>query len=161
MNELQGVVYMLANKYNNVLYTGVTSNLQRRLAEHKLHINQGFSAKYNTDKLVYYELFDRLDLAIQREKQLKNWKREWKDKLINDINPEWKDLSEDIGCDVEYIHAVKEAYDIGQYFPGDSGLLPPHSSLNVPHSGPDPESPLMRQKKKRCVSEDAFKTEFD
>ena len=125
MNELQGVVYMLSNKYNNVLYTGVTRNLQRRLAEHKLHINQGFSAKYNTDKLVYYEWYDRLDVAIQREKQLKNWKREWKDKLVNDFNPEWKDLAEDIGCDAEYIQAVKDAYELGQY---------------APHAGLDPES---------------------
>ena len=117
---------MLTNKYNNVLYTGVTRDLQRRLAEHKLHINQGFSAKYNTDKLVYYEWYDRLDVAIQREKQLKNWKREWKDKLVNDFNPEWKDLAEDIGCDAEYIQAVKDAYDLGQY---------------APHAGLDPASP--------------------
>ena len=115
--ELQGVIYILANKYNNVLYTGVTRNLQRRLAEHKLHINSGFSAKYNTEKLVYYEWYDRLDVAIQREKQLKKWRREWKDKLINDFNPEWKDLSADIGLDDEYIQAVKDAYDCGQYSP--------------------------------------------
>lgn len=136
-DDLQGFIYILSNKYNNVLYTGVTRNLHRRLAEHKLHINQGFSAKYNADKLVYYELFDRLDLAIQREKQLKNWKREWKDKLINDFNPEWKDLAEDIGCDAEYIQAVKEAYEVGQYIPGDSGLLPPPSCLDAPHYGLD------------------------
>lgn len=133
MNELQGVVYMLSNKYNNVLYTGVTRNLQRRVAEHKLHINQGFSAKYNTDKLVYYEWYDRLDVAIQREKQLKNWKREWKDKLVNDFNPEWKDLAEDIGCDAEYIQAVKDAYELGQYAP--------HAGLDadlIPASEPEP-----------------------
>lgn len=124
MNELQGVVYMLSNKYNNVLYTGVTRNLQRRLAEHKLHINQGFSAKYNTDKLVYYEWYDRLDVAIKREKQLKNWKREWKDKLINDFNPEWKDMAEEIGCDAEYIQAVKDAYDNVEYVSGDAGSSP-------------------------------------
>ena len=122
--ELQGVVYMLSNKYNNVLYVGVTRDLQRRVAEHKLHINKGFSNKYNTDKLVYYEWFDRLDVAIQREKQLKRWRREWKDKLTNDINPEWKDLSEDIGLDAEYIQAVKDAYDSGQYIAGDSGSSP-------------------------------------
>ena len=115
---------MLSNKYNNVLYTGVTRDLQRRVAEHKLHINQGFSAKYNTEKLVYYEWYDRLDVAIKREKQLKNWKREWKDKLINDFNPEWKDMAEEIGCDAEYIQAVKEAYDSGQYVAGDSGSSP-------------------------------------
>lgn len=124
MNKLQGIVYMLSNKYNNVLYIGVTRNLQRRLAEHKLHINQGFSAKYNTDKLVYYEWYDRLDVAIKREKQLKNWKREWKDKLINDFNPEWKDMAEEIGCDAEYIQAVKDAYDNGEYVSGDAGSSP-------------------------------------
>lgn len=121
MNELQGVIYLLTNKYNKVLYTGVTRDLQRKLAEHKLHINQGFSAKYNTDKLVYYERYDRLDVAIKREKQLKSWKREWKDKLVNDFNPDWKDLAEDIGCDAEYIQSVKDAYDNGQYVAGDSG----------------------------------------
>ena len=133
MNELQGVVYMLANKYNNVLYTGVTRDLKCRLAEHKLHINQGFSAKYNTDKLVYYEWYDRLDVAIQREKQLKNWKRAWKDKLVNDFNPEWKDMAGEIGCDAEYIQAVKDAYDLGEYNP--------HSALDadlIPASEPEP-----------------------
>lgn len=118
LQPLQGIVYMLTNKHNNVLYTGVTKNLQRRLAEHKLHINEGFTAKYNTDKLVYYEWYDRLDVAIKREKQLKNWKREWKDKLINDFNPEWKDLAEDIDCNADYIQAVKDAYDNGQYIAG-------------------------------------------
>lgn len=111
MNELQGYIYLLANKYNNVLYTGVTRNLQRRVAEHKLHINQGFSAKYNTEKLVYYERYDRLDVAIHREKQLKKWRREWKDKLINDFNPEWKDMAEEVGCNGEYIQSVKDAYE--------------------------------------------------
>ena len=124
MNELRGFIYMLTNKYNNVLYIGVTRNLQRRLAEHKLHINKGFSYKYKTEKLVFYEIYDRLDVAIQREKQLKRWKREWKDKLINDFNPEWKDLSGDIGLDAEYIQAVKNAYDSGRYITGDSGSSP-------------------------------------
>lgn len=119
--ELQGIVYILTNKHNNVLYTGVTRDLKRRLAEHKLHINQGFSAKYNTDKLVYYELFDRLDDAIHREKQLKKWHRDWKEKIINEFNPEWKDLAEDIGVDAEYIRAVMDAYENGQYVPGDPG----------------------------------------
>ena len=126
MNDLRGYIYILTNKHNTVLYTGVTRNLQRRIAEHKLHLNLGFTAKYNTDKLVYYEVYDRLDVAIQREKQLKNWHRSWKDKLINDFNPEWKDLAEGIGCDAEYIQAVKDAYELGQY---------------VPHPGLDPASP--------------------
>ena len=110
---------MLTNRYNNVLYTGVTRNLQRRLAEHKLHINRGFTDKYNTDKLVYFERYDRLDVAIRREKQLKKWRREWKDKLINDFNPKWRDMAEEIGVDDEYIQAVKDAYDNGQYVAGD------------------------------------------
>lgn len=122
--ELQGFIYILTNKYNNVLYLGVTRDLQRRVAEHKLQINKGFSAKYKTEKLVYYETYNRLDIAIQREKQLKKWRREWKDKLINDFNPEWKDLAEDIGLDAEYINAVKDAYESGQYVAGDSGSRP-------------------------------------
>ena len=124
MDKLQGVIYILANRYNNVLYLGVTRDLQRRIAEHKLHINQGFSAKYNTEKLVYYEWYERLDIAIQREKQLKKWHREWKDNLINEFNPEWKDLTEEIGVDDEYIKAVRDAYDAGQYVAGDSGSSP-------------------------------------
>ena len=122
--ELQGFIYILTNKYNNVFYLGVTRDLQRRVAEHKLQINKGFSAKYNTEKLVYYETYNRLEIAIQREKQLKKWRREWKDKLINDFNPEWKDLAEDIGLDAEYISAVKDAYESGQYVAGDSGSRP-------------------------------------
>lgn len=124
MNKLQGYIYMLTNKYNNVLYIGVTRHLLRRIAEHKLHVNKGFSDTYKTEKLVYYEQYDRLDAAVQREKQLKKWRREWKDKLINDFNPEWKDLSEAIGLDAEYIRAVKDAYDNGQYIAGDSGSSP-------------------------------------
>lgn len=116
----QGIVYILTNKNNTVLYTGVTRNLQRRLAEHKLHLNPGFTDKYNTEKLVYYEVYDRLDAGIHREKQLKKWHRDWKEKLINDFNPEWKDLAEDVGVDADYIQAVKDAYDNGQYVAGES-----------------------------------------
>lgn len=122
--DLQGVVYILTNKSNTVLYTGVTRNLQRRIAEHRLHLNQGFTKKYNTEKLVYYELFDRLDDAIHREKQLKRWHRDWKEKLINDFNPEWKDLTEDIGVDEDFIQAVKEAYEYGIYEAEDPGSEP-------------------------------------
>ena len=124
MNELKGFVYILTNKYNKVLYTGVTRDLPRRVAEHRLHINLGFTSKYNVEKLVYYEQFDRLDDAIRRESQLKNWRREWKEKLVRDFNPEWMDLAEDVGVDEEYIQAVKEAYENGQYAPGDSGSSP-------------------------------------
>lgn len=117
--DLQGVVYILTNKSNTVLYTGVTRNLQRRIAEHRLHLNQGFTRKYNTDKLVYYELFGRLDDAIHREKQLKKWHRDWKEKIISDFNPEWRDLTEDIGVDEDFMKAVKEAYENGIYEAGD------------------------------------------
>lgn len=113
--DLQGIVYILTNKHNTTLYTGVTRNLARRIAEHKLHINQGFTTKYHTDKLVYYEAYDRLDDAIHREKQLKKYHRDWKEQLINSLNPTWKDLAFDIGVNIEYIQAVKEAYDSGMY----------------------------------------------
>lgn len=109
--SLQGIVYILTNKNNTTLYTGVTRNLQRRVAEHKLHINKGFSDRYQTEKLVYYEIYDRLDVGIHREKQLKKWHRDWKEALINDFDPEWKDLSEDIGVDAEYLQSIKDWYE--------------------------------------------------
>ena len=103
-------IYFLTNRYNNVLYVGVTNNLKRRTAEHKAKINKGFTYKYNCDKLVYYEIYTLITDAIAREKQLKNWKREWKNKLISDFNPEWRDLSEEIGINEDYINAVREHY---------------------------------------------------
>ena len=77
----QGFVYILSNKHNTTLYIGVTNDLKRRVAEHKLHINSGFTDKYKVEKLVYYEFCNEMMLAIQREKQLKNWHRAWKDAL--------------------------------------------------------------------------------
>ena len=115
-------IYFLSNYYNNVLYVGVTNNLIRRIAEHKAKINRGFTYKYNCDKLVYYELFSLMTDAIAREKQIKNWKREWKNKLINDFNPEWKDLSKDVGIEEEYIEALKAEYACsGKTFKGIAG----------------------------------------
>ena len=107
----QGYVYLLANKRNTTLYLGVTNDLKRRVAEHKLHINSGFSDKYNTEKLVYFEIHEQIYDAIRREKQMKKWRREWKNALINELNPEWNDLAETIGVDDEYIQSVKEHYD--------------------------------------------------
>ena len=104
-------IYFLSNHYNNVLYVGVTNDIVRRIAEHKAKINKGFTYKYNCDKLVYYEIYTLMTDAIAREKQLKNWKREWKNKLINDFNPEWKDLSEGIGVGNDIINAIKEHYE--------------------------------------------------
>ena len=112
---LQGIVYILTNKNNTTLYTGITRNLKRRVAEHKLHINKGFSDRYNTEKLVYYEVYDLLVDGIHREKQLKKWHREWKEKLISEFNPTWEDLSESIGLNEEYIQSVKEEYENGYY----------------------------------------------
>ena len=86
-------VYILTNKTNKVLYTGVTNNLERRLYEHKNHLVDGFSSKYNTNKLVYYEVSESVESAIAREKQIKAYRRDKKIALINELNSEWKDLS--------------------------------------------------------------------
>ncbi|WP_316805748.1 GIY-YIG nuclease family protein [Pedobacter agri] len=91
--ERGGCVYILTNSNHTVLYIGVTSNLFSRIIEHKeKKYPQSFSAKYNCNKLVYFEQFPSIDEAIAKEKQLKNWRRSWKINLINDNNPEWKDL---------------------------------------------------------------------
>ncbi len=87
-------VYILSNKRNGTLYTGVTSNLVKRIFEHKEKVVNGFSAKYNLDLLVYYEERWSIEEAIQREKQLKAGNRKKKLSLIESINPDWKDLSE-------------------------------------------------------------------
>ena len=86
-------VYILTNKTNKVLYTGVTNNLYRRLYEHKNHLVDGFSSKYNTTKLIYYEVSESVESAISREKQIKAYRRDKKIALINELNSEWKDLS--------------------------------------------------------------------
>ena len=88
-------VYILPNKSNKVLYIGVTNDLVRRTFEHKNKLVEGFTKKYNLIKLVYYEVTDNVESAINREKQLKNWHRDWKINLINQFNPKWKDLSEE------------------------------------------------------------------
>ena len=86
-------VYILANWDDSVLYIGVTGNLTRRLYEHREHLVSGFSSKYNTHKLVYFEETSDVYSAISREKQLKGWTRKKKNDLIQKRNPEWKDLS--------------------------------------------------------------------
>ncbi len=105
-----GYIYFLTNTYNNVLYIGVTNNLRRRVAEHKAKINKGFTYKYNCEKLVYYEKYDNIVEAIGREKQLKNWKRDWKNELVIAFNPTWEDKSLSIGVDEEYVEEIKEYY---------------------------------------------------
>ena len=97
----KGYIYFVTNKYNSVVYTGVTNSLVRRSAEHGEHSGAEFTKKYNCDKLVYYEVFPDIEQAIAREKQLKHFKREWKDQLVNAVNPEWRDLSEGLVIDPE------------------------------------------------------------
>lgn len=92
----QYYVYLLTNKTNQVLYTGVTSDLVRRVNEHKNHLVEGYSDKYNVDKLVYFEVLDDPENAIKREKQIKNWHRDWKLSQIKKSNPNMKDLYEKI-----------------------------------------------------------------
>ncbi|HLB60189.1 MAG TPA: GIY-YIG nuclease family protein [Patescibacteria group bacterium] len=88
----QGYTYILTNKRNTVLYTGVTSDLIQRIWQHKQKIISGFSKKYNLDKLVYYEVFDSISDAIKREKQLKSGSRNKKVKLIEQLNSRYHDL---------------------------------------------------------------------
>ena len=85
-------VYIMTNKKNTVLYTGITSNLNKRIYEHKENLVEGFTKKYNVHKLVYYEVFNDVEGAISREKQIKAGSRNKKIKLISSLNPEWKDL---------------------------------------------------------------------
>ena len=88
-------VYMLTNKTRSTLYTGMTGNLQQRVDQHKNKDIEGFSKRYNLRHLVYYEEHDSPLDAIRREKRIKEWKRAWKDELVESINPAWRDLSED------------------------------------------------------------------
>jgi putative endonuclease len=88
-------VYLMASKRNGTLYTGVTNNLERRIFEHKTGIASKFTKKYKVNKLVYYEETDDVSYAIQREKRIKKWKRAWKIKLIEKMNPNWDDIAKE------------------------------------------------------------------
>ena len=92
----QYYVYFTTNKNNNVIYVGVTGNLLQRIYQHKNKIFEKKKKKYNVDKLVYYEIYNNIEDAIRREKQLKNWHREWKMRLIEEHNPEFNDLYDNI-----------------------------------------------------------------
>ena len=89
-------VYILTNMNNNVMYIGVTNNLVNRVRQHREKINNGFSKRYNVNKLVYYEVYEDVYEAISREKQLKNWRRDWKNNLVESVNKKWEDLSNNI-----------------------------------------------------------------
>ena len=94
--ERHSYIYIITNNSNSTLYIGVTSNLIKRIWEHKNHVVEGFSKRYHLSKLVYYEIFDDIENAILREKYLKGKKREFKINLIEQMNKEWKDLYEEI-----------------------------------------------------------------
>ena len=89
-------VYILASRPNGTLYVGVTSDLARRVWEHRENLVDGFTRRYGVHRLVYYEIHGDMRAAITREKQIKKWKREWKIRLIEEMNPEWEDLFESI-----------------------------------------------------------------
>jgi len=95
MNEKTYYVYLLTNWNNKVMYVGMTNDLQRRICEHKEMFLKGFTKKYNVHKLVYYEQTSDVDVALNREKEIKKWRREKKDRLVGYANPIWRDLSED------------------------------------------------------------------
>ncbi|MBP2830770.1 GIY-YIG nuclease family protein [Aquimarina sp. U1-2] len=86
-------VYILTNKNHTVLYVGMTNNLKIRLKQHQSRVTKSFTKRYNLDKLVYFETTRYVNNAIKKEKQIKKWNRQWKINLINDINPDWDDLS--------------------------------------------------------------------
>ena len=92
-------VYLLTNWNNRVIYVGVTGNLERRVYEHKNKLHEGFTQKYNVNKLVYYESSCDVMAAIECEKQIKKWRREKKNQLVIQMNPNWDDLSLDWGMD--------------------------------------------------------------
>jgi putative endonuclease len=92
----KGYVYILSNYHRTTFYIGVTSNLVKRIEQHRLGKISSFTNKYKLHDLVYFETFDEIRFALVREKQLKNWHREWKLNLIKSINPEMKDLSNEI-----------------------------------------------------------------
>ena len=96
MNENQYYVYIITNKYNTTIYVGVTNNLVRRIYEHKNKLVEGFSSKYNLNKLIYFEYSENIESAIAREKQIKNYSRAKKELLIEKMNPNRIDLYDSI-----------------------------------------------------------------
>ena len=94
--DFQPAVYILTNRRNGTLYTGVTSNLPKRIWEHRQHLVPGFTEEHGCDRLVYFEMHATMEAAITREKQIKAWRRSWKLNLIESVNPDWLDLWEQI-----------------------------------------------------------------
>ena len=98
MREKGGFVYILASDRNGTLYVGVTSDLARRMWEHRTKATDGFTARYGVDRLVWYERYDDIETAIAREKAMKKWRRAWKLRAIEEVNPAWRDLYEDLNA---------------------------------------------------------------
>jgi len=96
VSEVRGYVYILASKPYGTLYVGVTSELAKRVWQHKEHLVAGFTTKHDIERLVWYECHDSIEAAITREKQIKEWRRAWKVNLIQAMNPDWRDLYEDL-----------------------------------------------------------------
>ena len=94
--DKQPCVYLLASDRNGTLYAGVTSDLIGRIWQHREHVIEGFSARHGVTRLVWYELHPTMESAIQREKRIKKWNRAWKVRLIDEMNPSWRDLWPDI-----------------------------------------------------------------
>jgi len=120
MKQHNYYVYLLTSYDNSVFYVGVTNDLIRRVIEHKVHRNDGFTNQYGVNKLVYFETFSNVDDAIKREKQMKRYKRLWKLNLVNSINAEWNDLSGQIGVTKEMLESAMQS--LGQE--GDPGINP-------------------------------------
>ena len=97
MQNFQPCVYILASGKRGYIYIGVTSYLAKRFSQHRLRLIEGFSKQRNTNRLVRFELFGTMELAILREKQLKNWHRDWKVNLVESDNPNWLDLAPELG----------------------------------------------------------------
>jgi putative endonuclease len=94
--SLMYYVYLMASRKHGTLYLGVTNNLVRRVYEHKSKAVRGFTARYNVDRLVWFECYDDPTNAIEREKDIKKWRRNWKIRLIEEVNPQWDDLYDGI-----------------------------------------------------------------
>jgi len=104
MKEYRYYVYILQCASRRALYIGVTSNIENRVYQHKQHVIRGFTHDYNVTRLVYLETYSQIQSAIAREKQLKGWRREKKNKLIEFVNPDYKDLSADWGAPIDTYH---------------------------------------------------------
>jgi len=109
MKQHNYYVYLLTSYDNSVFYVGVTNDLIRRVIEHKIHRNDGFTSQYGVNKLVYFETYSNVEDAIKREKQVKRYKRLWKVNLVNSINAEWDDLSAQIGVTKEILESAMQS----------------------------------------------------